>query len=500
MAVVLEFVATHVSPLVERARLREVASLVRETFASAAAHFDARLAPVPPHVVSLLTLALVTCCFALFDAASSAKRHLARVGVSSAFFGALRSLPGVEALVARRSSKLLRSLSASKAAGGAGPPRCLALQPAGQPAAAVLEQALALAAADASWTPGECTFSGTVYIPSTEHFVLLNKMYARFAHSNPLHADIFAACARMEREVVAMTASVLGGGPGGSPRVCGVMTSGGTESICTAIRATRDFFGKEQPEMVVAASAHAAVYKAASYFNIRLVKVPVDAAQRMDLAAVRRAVNKHTILVYCSAPGFPHGAVDDVPSLAAIALAAGCGCHVDACLGGFVLPFATAAGHPKLGSQRFDFSVPGVTSMSVDTHKYGLAQKGSSVLLYSSPELRRCQYTAVTDWSGGLYSACLRRIAAFLNKIEPRFQSNFFPSSWLTRFLPPSPRSLAGRGGLPPRRPHRADVGQPDARRPRRLRGVGADHPRRGAHARARRVLHPRPGGDWVRI
>ena len=148
--------------------------------------------------------------------------------------------------------------------------------------------------------------------------------------------------------------------------------------------------------MIVAISAHAAVYKAADYFGIELVRVGVDENFRMDINAVRRAVNGNTILIYASTPGYPHGAVDDVQALAAIAKRRTCCLHVDACLGGFVLPFASSI-------KPFDFRVDGVTSMSVDTHKYGLAQKGSSVVLYNSAALRQYQYTAVMDWSGGLY-------------------------------------------------------------------------------------------------
>lgn len=248
-----------------------------------------------------------------------------------------------------------------------------------------------------------------------EHFALLNKVYARYAHYNPLHADMFAAAVRMEREVVAMTASLLGGGPGGASSVCGCVTSGGSESILTAIRATRDFFaaarggcgadaGAPVPELVAATTAHAAVHKACAYFGVRLVTVPVDSRGGLCVASARRAVRPGvTALIYASAPGFPHGVVDDVPALGALALQAGCGLHVDACLGAFVLPFAAEAGHPALGRQPFDFSVPGVTSMSADTHKFGQAAKGSSVVLYGGAALRRCQYTAVTDWPGGLY-------------------------------------------------------------------------------------------------
>jgi sphinganine-1-phosphate aldolase len=160
--------------------------------------------------------------------------------------------------------------------------------------------------------------------------------------------------------------------------------------------------GVTAPEMIAAVSAHAAVHKACAYFGIRLVRVPVEAGSlRMDVGAVRRAMSANTILVYASAPGFPHGVVDDVAALAGVARQWGAGLHVDCCLGGFVLPFAAAAGWRKLPP--FDFRVPGVTSMSADTHKYGCAQKGSSVLLYANADLRRHQYTAVTDWSGGLY-------------------------------------------------------------------------------------------------
>ncbi len=204
-----------------------------------------------------------------------------------------------------------------------------------------------------------------------------------------------------------MTAALLGGGPAGRASVCGCLTSGGTESILTAIRTTRDFFAAERgvtaPEMIAAVSAHAAVHKAAAYFGIRLVRVPVDASLRMDVAATRRAVTRNTILIYASAPGFPHGVLDDVAALAAVARAAGAALHVDACLGGFVLPFAAAAGHASKVPAPWDFWVPGVTSISADTHKFGLAQKGSSVLLYANARLRRYQFTAVTDWSGGLY-------------------------------------------------------------------------------------------------
>ena len=385
-----------------------------------AAVVDVHLAHVPPHSIVLLTFFLAAVVFKLFDGVSAWRRAVAlQGGLRKAAFSALRALPGISSLVAAEQGRVLRKLRSKEepgktlVGGGAGspmPPAITALPPKGLPDDDVLDLALDMAQRDVAWTPGMSRMSGSVYMHDSRHFALLNRVYARFAHSNPLHGDIFAASGRMEREVVAMTASILGGGSrhGGSPSVCGCVTSGGTESILTAIRTTRDFFvehkGISSPEMVVAVSAHAAVYKAAQYFGIKLVRVPVDSALQMDTASTRRAVTPNTVLIYASAPGFPHGIVDNIPALAAIAQAAGCGLHVDACLGGFLLPFAPKAGWRSGGQlPPFDFRVPGVTSMSVDTHKYGLAQKGSSVVLYANPELRRYQYTAVTEWSGGLY-------------------------------------------------------------------------------------------------
>jgi sphinganine-1-phosphate aldolase len=127
----------------------------------------------------------------------------------------------------------------------------------------------------------------------------------------------------------------------------------------------------------------------------------VDASGRMSVSEVYKAMTKNTILIYASAPSYPHGTIDPIEELAKIALNWKCCLHVDACLGGFVLPFAKSLKSTKIPS--FDFQVQGVTSLSVDTHKYGCAQKGSSIVLYHSNSLRKYQYTSVTEWSGGLY-------------------------------------------------------------------------------------------------
>ena len=241
--------------------------------------------------------------------------------------------------------------------------------------------------------------SGAVYHGDPTHIEFLNRAYAVHSQSNPLHADLWPATVRFEAEIVAMTAHMLHG-----ETAVGTVTSGGTESILLAMKAYRDHARRERgitrPQMVVPQTAHAAFDKAAQYFGIEPVRIPVDAAFRADVSAAAAAVGRRTIVVVASAPSFPHGIVDPVADLASLAAERGCGLHVDACLGGFVLPWAERLGYPV---PPFDFRVPGVTSMSADTHKYGYAAKGTSVVLYREPALRRCQYFTATDWPGGLY-------------------------------------------------------------------------------------------------
>ncbi|OAY34281.1 sphingosine-1-phosphate lyase [Manihot esculenta] len=258
---------------------------------------------------------------------------------------------------------------------------------------------------DIAWR-GKC--SGTVYIGGTEsegHFSLINEACSMFSHTNPLHFDIFQSVARFEAEVVAMTASLLGSKEKASGgEVCGNMTSGGTESILLAVKSSRDYMkgkkGITRPEMIIPESAHSAYDKAAQYFNIKLWRVPVNEEFQANVKAIRRHINKNTILIVGSAPGFPHGIIDPVEELGELALQYGICLHVDLCLGGFVLPFARQLGYPI---SPFDFSVKGVTSISVDVHKYGLAPKGTSVILYRNHDIRKHQFVAVTEWSGGLY-------------------------------------------------------------------------------------------------
>lgn len=258
---------------------------------------------------------------------------------------------------------------------------------------------------DANWYDGR-TFS-LVYHRSDAHTQLLKDAYGLFFAENALNPSAFPSLRRMENEVVSMAAGLLGG----DEQVCGSMTSGGSESLLMACKAYRDQARADKPhittpEMIVAVSAHPALMKAAHYLGIRPIVVPVDADFRMDVAAVKQAIGPNTIFLVGSAPAYPQGVIDPIPELAALAQAHQLGLHVDACVGGFMLPFVRILrqqeGHTLTP---FDFSVPGVTSMSADLHKYGFAAKGASVILHRTPEQRRHQFFVYAEWSGGLFAS-----------------------------------------------------------------------------------------------
>ncbi len=267
----------------------------------------------------------------------------------------------------------------------------------------ILAEMRALAEAEElKWRQGFA--SGAVYHGGEEHVAFLNEVYAINSQANPLHPDLWPSAVKYEAEIVAMTASILGGGPEGATNVCGTVSSGGTESILLAMRTYRDWARAEKgitrPQIVVPASAHAAFDKAAQYFGIELVPVPLDDDWRADVDAAADAITPNTIALVGSAPCFPHGVIDPIEELSSLAADAGVGFHTDCCLGGFVLPFAERLGYPV---PPFDFRLPGVTSISADTHKFGYAAKGTSVVLYCDPGLRRYQYYRTSTWMGGLY-------------------------------------------------------------------------------------------------
>lgn len=247
--------------------------------------------------------------------------------------------------------------------------------------------------------------SGGIYHGDKEHIEFLNKVYALQSQSNPLHSDLFPSASKFEAEVISMVAHMHGRGKTtDNAPVVGAMTSGGTESILCAMKAYRDRAREEkgirEPEMVLPVTAHAAFDKACLYFGIKPVKVPVTGDYVADINAVKSAVNNNTIVIVGSAPSFPHGTFDPIKEMSDIALKNKIGFHTDCCLGGFVVPFAEKLGYKV---PVVDFRNPGVTSMSVDTHKYGYAAKGTSVVLYRTEELRHYQYFTTTEWPGGLY-------------------------------------------------------------------------------------------------
>lgn len=191
------------------------------------------------------------------------------------------------------------------------------------------------------------------------------------------------------------------------PGAAGITTSGGTESILMACLSARNKAyserGVTEPEIVVPITVHAAFDKAGHYFGITVHHVAVDPVTlKVDLRAVARLINYNTILLVGSAPNFPHGIIDDIAGLSKLALRKRIPLHVDACLGSFLLPFLSRAGHP---APPFDFRVKGVTSISCDTHKYGFAPKGNSVLLFRTAALRAAGYFVTGTWPGGVYAS-----------------------------------------------------------------------------------------------
>ena len=217
---------------------------------------------------------------------------------------------------------------------------------------------------------------------------------AAFGSSNGLDPTAFPSLLAMENELVGLAADLLDG----PESTVGSVTSGGTESILLAVQSARDAHPEiAEPSMVLPSTIHAAFLKAAHYFGVRPVVVPVRSDFRANPDAMTAVIDDTTVLVAVSAPSYAHGVIDPVPAVAAAAAARGVRCHVDACIGGWVLPFAARVGRDV---PPWTFAVDGVTSISVDLHKYAYTPKGASVLLHRTPELRRPQFFARADWPG----------------------------------------------------------------------------------------------------
>jgi len=249
---------------------------------------------------------------------------------------------------------------------------------------------------------GEKKITGTIYYNENEKLTNIVKDVAKeYFYVNPLHFDLFPTANQMEGEVIYMVKNLYNG----DDKSCGILSSGGTESIMIAMLAYREqgkVRGIFEPEIVAPITAHVAFEKAAFYYGMRMKWVPVDINTGVvNPKDIKAAISKDTVCVIGSYPNYPYGTCDPIEQLAEIARKKKVGFHTDCCLGGFVAPFAE-----KFGAQSevFDFRVRGVTSISVDPHKYGLTPKGVSVVLFRDRKLRAGSFFSCTTWPGGIYS------------------------------------------------------------------------------------------------
>ena len=294
---------------------------------------------------------------------------------------------------------------------------------------------------DRDWRGGR-VFS-LVYSAGDDVHDLLIRAADMYSAENALNTAVFPSLGIMQRDIVTITAGLLGADRLPVDRrgsVRGYLTSGGTESLLQATKTARDWGRQkgrqeggpggrggpggglgggpgapgggqvgdpgggpvEHPNMVLATSAHAAFEKAAHYFDVESRRIPVRPDFTADVDAMADAVDASTVMIVGSAPSYPQGVIDPIADLAAVAAERGILCHVDACLGGFILPFLGQLGHV---TKPWDLTVPGVTSISADLHKYGYASKGISVIVYADRGLAGLQPFVTSNWLGGLYGS-----------------------------------------------------------------------------------------------
>jgi glutamate/tyrosine decarboxylase-like PLP-dependent enzyme len=251
----------------------------------------------------------------------------------------------------------------------------------------------------------EGKISGSIYSGDEAHYAFLNEVFGHYSHANVIQRDMYPSATRFEGEIIAMTADMMHGSAVPEGTVCGVLTSGGTESLMNPLLVYREW-GRERgitnPNLVMPVTAHPALLKGCHYFGIEIRYAAVTDQYVADMDSVRSLVDENTVALAGSAGTYPHGLIDPIDQLSDLALERGINLHVDGCLGGFILAWGQDLGYDV---PVFDFRLPGVTSISADTHKYGFGLKGSSVLLYRTPELRRRQYFIVPDWPGGAYTS-----------------------------------------------------------------------------------------------
>lgn len=254
---------------------------------------------------------------------------------------------------------------------------------------------------DLNWRDGR-NFA-YVYYPGEEILNVVKKAYQLFFSENALNPSAFPSLRNMENDVISMSAHLLGG----DEQVVGSLTTGGTESILMAVKTAREWGKKNKnltstPEIILPATTHPAFFKAAHYFNVKILLCPIENDFRVDPQKMESLITENTVLLVGSAPSYPQGVVDPIQEIGQIAQKHDLLFHVDACIGGFILPFLQQLNYPI---PSFDFSVKGVTSISADIHKYGYAAKGASVILYKNSALRKHQFYTYTKWTGGIYAS-----------------------------------------------------------------------------------------------
>jgi glutamate/tyrosine decarboxylase-like PLP-dependent enzyme len=270
----------------------------------------------------------------------------------------------------------------------------------GVPRDTIFDQLDVLKRDDVRWRDGHA-FT-LAYNAGDDVVAVAEEAYRRFSTENALNTDAFPSLRRIQSDVVGIVGDWLGAGDEGA----GFMTTGGTESILMAAKAARERGRAERgvvsPNVVLPASAHAAFEKGCSYFGLESRRVPVRGDWRADVDAMAAAIDDDTVLVVGSAPQYPQGVVDPIGDIAALAAERDINCHVDACMGGVTLTYLRRLGHHI---SPWNFEVPGVTSISVDLHKFGYTAKGASVIMHRNKHLRKYQTFVTDNWLGGFYGS-----------------------------------------------------------------------------------------------
>ena len=274
------------------------------------------------------------------------------------------------------------------------------LPEAGRPRDEVLRELKGFAAGDPNYR--DARLWSLVYWLDEGYSEFLGEAWQAFSSANGLNPTAFKSLKRFETEIISATAGVLNG----TDEVCGVVTSGGTESCLLAVKTYRDMARAERrvtkPEMVIPESAHVAWFKASEYFGVKLRLLPLAQGYGADVSRLERLINRNTVMVLGSAPEYPRGIIDPIEAMADVAQRRGIPMHVDACVGGFILPFMEMNG---VALAPWDYRVPGVTSISADLHKYGFAAKGASTITYRNLELLKHQMFVYQDWPGGVFAS-----------------------------------------------------------------------------------------------